>query len=487
MDARTTESITRRLQSRLKAAKAFPRNEFAGRGIVTCAGGPRMFTNAYVLIHVLRRHLGCLLPIEVWHFGPAELSPRMAGLLRELDAQPVDACAVMSQHPPRLTNPWQLKPYAIMWSQFREVLYLDADQVPARDPSDLFTWPQFLEKGAVFWPDIIDLPADNPIWKICQLPQRCAVSIESGQLLVDKARHWAGLDMALALNEEAQVLYKSIYGDKDTFLLGALMSGEEFAMIPGRPKTDAPWCYYQTDFAGEVLFQHRTGAKWTYKGPQQKLPNFLHHDACENALAELRQKWNGRVFQPQVQIAGKDLSGQTYRLTRPGEEARLLQLLPDGEIAAEPSLEPMNWYCEDMAGAVSLVLCSGPDAPLRFVAAKDDVWQAGDALLVPAEGPGPQNSMSLLRELVAATGFPSPVSQSAWSELQAALSLLSRRKSDLRGNVLAMAAEQRPGPARKMLEELGNALASTEVPPPDVIAFSDWSVITSHYTRKLPE
>ena len=487
MDARTTESIARRLQSRLKAALALPREEFAGRGIVTCAGGPRMFTNAYVLIHVLRRHLGCLLPIEVWHFGQAELSPRMASLLRELDAQPVDACAAMCQRPPQFTNPWQLKPYAIMWSQFREVLYLDADQVPARDPTGLFTWPQFLEKGAVFWPDVMDLPPDNPIWKICQLPQRRAVSVESGQILVDKARHRAGLDMTLALNEEAHVLYKSIYGDKDTFLLGAMMSGGEIAMIPGRPKTDLPWCLYQTDFAGDVLFQHRTGAKWTYKGPQQKLPNFLHHEACENALAELRRKWNGRVFHAPGQTAAKDLFDRIYRLTRPGEEVRLLQFLPDGEIAAESLLEPMNWYCEDVAGAVSLVLDSGLDKPLRFAAAKNDVWQAGDVLLVPADGPGEQNLMNLLRELVAATGFPGPVSKSAWSELQAALSLLSRRKSDLRGNVLAIAAEQGPGPTRKMLEELGNALGSTEVSPPDAIAFSDWNVITAHYTRKLPE
>jgi hypothetical protein len=217
------------------------------------------------------------------------------------------------------------------------------------------------------------------------------------------------------------------------------------------------------------------------------LPNFLHHEACENALAELRCKWNGRVFHAPGQTAGKDLSDRTYRLTRPGEEVRLLQFLPDGEIAAESLLEPMNWYCEDVAGAVSLVLCSGLDEPLRFTAAKNDVWQAGDALLDPAGGPGQQNSMNLLRELVAATGFPSPVSQSAWSELQAALGLLSRRKSDLRGNVLALAAEQRLGPAREMLEKLGNALGSSEVPPPDLIQLSDWNVVSSQYTRRRPE
>src|SRR6185503_9953030 len=112
MDAETTETIVRRLSSRLKAAQTIPHGAFAGQGIVICAGGPRMFTNAYVLIHVLRRHLGCQLPIEVWHFGPTELSPRMADLLRELDAQPVDACAAMRLQPPQMSNPWQLKPYA---------------------------------------------------------------------------------------------------------------------------------------------------------------------------------------------------------------------------------------------------------------------------------------------------------------------------------------------------------------------------------------
>ena len=112
MDAETTESISGRLSSRLKAALTFPQDAFSGQGIVTCAGGPRMFTNAYVLIHVLRRHLGCTLPIEVWHFGPPELSPRMASLLRELEAQPVDACAAMNLRPPQFSSPWQLKAYA---------------------------------------------------------------------------------------------------------------------------------------------------------------------------------------------------------------------------------------------------------------------------------------------------------------------------------------------------------------------------------------
>ena len=484
MGTETTGSIAQRLSSRLKAIPAFPRDAFAGQGIVTCAGGPRMFTNAYVLIHVLRRHLGCLLPIEVWHFGSRELSPRMASLLRELDAQPVDACAVMSLRPPQLANPWQLKPYAIKWSQFRDVLYLDADQVPVRDPAELFAWPQFLAKGAVFWPDIIDLLADNPVWQICGLLPRRVISIESGQLLIDKARHWASLDMTLALNEEAHHIYKVIYGDKDTFLLGAMMSGEEFALVPGRPKTDVPWCLYQTDFAGRVLFQHRTGAKWKFKGPQQELAQFIHREACETALNELRRKWNGRVFRAQPQEIEAKFSGKTYRLSRPGEDEKLLQLLPDGEIGAAQELQPANWYCDD---AGKLVLCLGFDESMRFAPAQDSAWQANDVMLFPTDGPGQKNSKSLARELIAATGFPSPVSLSAWDELQAALALLGRRQTDLRENVLALAEEQRPGPVRAMLVGLANSLSAADVLPAEMVQSSDWNVILSRYTRRQPE
>jgi hypothetical protein len=33
---------------------------------------------------------------------------------------------------------WQLKPYSIVHCPFREVLFLDADNVPLRDPTFLF-------------------------------------------------------------------------------------------------------------------------------------------------------------------------------------------------------------------------------------------------------------------------------------------------------------------------------------------------------------
>jgi Mannosyltransferase putative len=160
------------IAERLGALRPFPADRFDGRGIVICAGGVRMFVNAYVLVRVLREILRCALPIELWHLGPGELSPAMRRLLEPFGVDRVDACALPGANQARIADGWQLKPYAVLNSRFREVLLLDADQVPVRDPAEAFQWPAYLETGALFWPDIVDLTAENPVWRMCGLDPR---------------------------------------------------------------------------------------------------------------------------------------------------------------------------------------------------------------------------------------------------------------------------------------------------------------------------
>jgi hypothetical protein len=159
----------------------FPGDRFTVRGIVICAGGARLFTCAWVAIALLRRHLACTLPIEVWHLGPEEMGPPMRALLEELGAQPVDAFEVAKRHRVERLGGWELKPYAVMHSRFREVLLLDADNVPVRDPEFLFDRPEFRDTGALFWPDIVRLSQDNEIWAISGLNYRDTPSVESGE------------------------------------------------------------------------------------------------------------------------------------------------------------------------------------------------------------------------------------------------------------------------------------------------------------------
>ena len=226
------------LKNRLATLRPFPAGRFAGRGIVICAGGASMFTCAWVLLHVLRRKLDCKLPIELWHLGPEELPAGMIRLLEPFDVRVVDAANVLIDHPARIVDGWQLKPYALMHSSFAEVLLLDADQVPVKDPSGLFDWPQYLGKGAVFWPDRIDLSAENQIWSACDLKPERRPSLESGQVLIDKRRHWPALQACLYFNEEAETYYQMLYGDKDTFLAAWLVTNDDFALVPHRPLVD---------------------------------------------------------------------------------------------------------------------------------------------------------------------------------------------------------------------------------------------------------
>lgn len=48
---------------------------------------------------------------------------------------------------------FQIKAAAIINSSFREILYLDSDNAPTRDPSYLFHSKGYTETGAIFWPD----------------------------------------------------------------------------------------------------------------------------------------------------------------------------------------------------------------------------------------------------------------------------------------------------------------------------------------------
>jgi len=53
--------------------------------------------------------------------------------------------------------PPQIKADAIIASSFEEVLYLDSDNIPLRDPTYLFDTELYAEEGrprAVFWGDI---------------------------------------------------------------------------------------------------------------------------------------------------------------------------------------------------------------------------------------------------------------------------------------------------------------------------------------------
>lgn len=276
---------------------------FSGRGITICTGGSLYFANAWVLIRMLRRH-GCNLPVQFWHFGEEELDDTMRRLVAPYGVECVDARKLMRKVGRRISGGWPLKAFSILHSPFEEVLALDADNIPIRNPEYLFDYAAYQETGAIFWPDIGRTEPSRAIWPLMGVPFRSEPEFESGQIVVHKALTWEPLNLTMWMNEEgrADFFYKIIWGDKDTFRFAWHKFGFPFAMtqvplqmlsVVGGPCCAGVMC--QHDLDGERLFQHRNLLKWELFAENPWVPGFLFEGECREYLAQLRASWGGHI------------------------------------------------------------------------------------------------------------------------------------------------------------------------------------------------
>ena len=241
-------------------------DHFQGKGIVICAGGLKYFTCAWINISLLRMH-GCTLPIEVW-YTEKELTTEIIEALSKLNV----TCKNANDYSSSDLRGYILKPFAILHSDFKEVLYLDADNNPTIDPTYLFDSQEYRECGAVFWPDFWTTSPDNPIWEIVGSDNFHSIEQESGQILINKEKCWKELQLCLYFNINRDYYYKMLMGDKDTFKFAWLALQSRYHMI----STPVGSCGYtskdhdsffglsmvQHDFNGNIIFVHRNLLKW---------------------------------------------------------------------------------------------------------------------------------------------------------------------------------------------------------------------------------
>lgn len=280
-DWEVTHQAHRRAADRFLAAlPAYPEGRFRGRGIVIAGGGPAYFPSLYVTVRAIR-HVGCELPIQVWYLGRAdELPPDRRAILERYGVECVDADAVREQYPCRILNGWELKVYAVLHAPFEEVLSLDADSYPVRDPSFLFDEPRYRTAGAVFWPDFRDGPPLD--WRPFGVPPTGRVSVESGQFVVDKRASWRPLSLAWWYNDHSDWSYLHGYGDKHTLEVAWARCGAAAVMY----REDVEWSlhsFLQAGPDGRLLFVHRCKDKFrfgspAYMNPQPFAENRFHPD-----------------------------------------------------------------------------------------------------------------------------------------------------------------------------------------------------------------
>ncbi|KAJ3075409.1 hypothetical protein HDU98_008238 [Podochytrium sp. JEL0797] len=125
----------------------------AGSGIVMTAGSAH-FEYLVLSVLALRKAVKCTLPIQVFYAGPNDLPDHMVNALSAF--RDVTAINLLDHFPQELRkfNRWSLKPFAILASTFRHVIFVDADVYFFRDPRTLLTESKLFRKhGQVFFSD----------------------------------------------------------------------------------------------------------------------------------------------------------------------------------------------------------------------------------------------------------------------------------------------------------------------------------------------
>ncbi len=358
-----------------------PVGNSGGRGIVICAGGIRYFTCAWVCINMLRK-TGCTLPVELWHLGSCEINDVMRGLLSPLNVQCVDAHKIRKNSPVRLLNGWELKPYAIIHSDFSEVITLDADNVPLVDPAFLFETPQYARMGAIFWPDFGRLEQSRNIWQLSGVAYRDEPEFESGQIVIDKRRCWKPLKLTMWMNEHSDFWYRHIHGDKETFHICWRKLGWDYAMPSrGIHALSATMC--QHDFQGRRIFQHRNMAKWTI-GENRRISGFQEEESCLGFLDDLRPHWN-RISGMEIYVAQKkshaeeslaqQLMREKWTYVRVGHDARAMEFLSTGLVGKGAAGLEVFWNIRLDGVTAYLDIMSEELPTCRLRLEPDGVWR----------------------------------------------------------------------------------------------------------------
>lgn len=302
-DATTQQQHRDRATKFISTIPVYP-GHFNGRGIVITGGG-KYFVSAYVTIRVIR-HVGCTLPIELWHLD-GEMDDEMIDMVGEHGVTCHNASELARGTGYFLDHwwkGWQLKAFALLHSSYREVLMLDADSYPVRDPSFVFDWPDYQRTGAIIWPDVGSSARLFPTLaaQVLGVPQFTEGAAESGQLVANKEQTWRALNLAKHFNADADFVYHIVYGDKDTFPVAFHRLGMPYSRMTPNCKMNGPGIQ-QLDDRGAVLFNHRIHDKFRVfntkfdstgqrGGNHVRAAGWQHEDFCHSVLAELQERWS---------------------------------------------------------------------------------------------------------------------------------------------------------------------------------------------------
>lgn len=242
-------------------------NEFMkGDGIVYLGGDD--YNQLALLSIKMLRSAGSKLPVELIVPNDSDYDVDLCDrILPALNGR----CKVMADYLPREfvkeIKGYMMKNVALLISSFKNVLYLDADNIPIQNPDSLFVNPPFTNNHLIIWPDLWRRSTSPNYYKIADIntyPQEriresyflddkrkdapeisyhdCKGTIpeassETGQLLINKEVHIKTLILSMYYNFLGKDYYYPLFSQ------GAAGEGDKETFIAAAHKLDLP--YYQ--------------------------------------------------------------------------------------------------------------------------------------------------------------------------------------------------------------------------------------------------
>ncbi|KAJ3242325.1 hypothetical protein HDU81_005078 [Chytriomyces hyalinus] len=248
-----TDTLTKRLYPWIMNDKVSSINDmmgqWSGRGIAftfPTSGYPR----GVHLILALRNILNCTLPIEIFYIGENDLGRPEREKLAKL---PMVTLINMEERLPKVrdVNGFNIKPYVMLASSFREVIFLDDDVTMIQNPATLVDESLIYKThGTLFFLDR-SFSAGNSEWARSFIPFPSSTSEngrymrdvsrdeqESSLVVLDKGRLGivhallAACHMNLKQSRD-EALHKYTHGDKESFWLSHELVRAPYGFIPG--------------------------------------------------------------------------------------------------------------------------------------------------------------------------------------------------------------------------------------------------------------
>lgn len=262
------------------------------KGIVSTAGGSYL----PVLVISLRmlRRTGSMLPMEVFLADEHEYEEYICGVvLPSLNAKCIVLSRILAAAPANIEK-YQFKPFAMLFSSFEEILFLDADAFPLEQPEEIFKSELFRTRGLVTWPDFWASSVSPIFYEIAGTPDppmNLRQSTESGELFVSKKTHLRTLLLATYYNYWGPSHYYPLLsqgaageGDKETFIAAATAMGEPFYQVSesicalGHHKEGGLAGSAMAQFNPVEDFELTRQGKWRVRGDEAPAPGvfFIH-------------------------------------------------------------------------------------------------------------------------------------------------------------------------------------------------------------------